>query len=229
MQKSQGEVFVFTDADCRFETTCLSALNSALLEFPQHKFFQLHLISDNSTLVGRSEDLRLTALQKHLLQPDGRIRYLNTAGFAARRICVASQELFDPVALRGEDTLLLVNLTQEGEIPTFLPKATVQHQVRLSLSQCLRKDMKAAWLEAKTFHLIASKGLRTRMGNRERLQMLRLTWGIASQASIGRTAWFFLIVRQAIQRVISAIYRIGRIGSSEKRTAKTSIRTKSLF
>ena len=46
-----------------------------------------------------------------MLQPDGRIRYLNTAGFAIRRTAVNVEEgLFDPVAIRAEDTLLLANL-----------------------------------------------------------------------------------------------------------------------
>lgn len=52
--------------------------------------------------MGRAEELRLRVFQEHMLLPDGRIRYLNTAGFAIRRARVKIEVgLFDPVALRG--------------------------------------------------------------------------------------------------------------------------------
>jgi glycosyltransferase involved in cell wall biosynthesis len=42
LQNAGGSVFVFTDADCRFQANCLSALATALNDFPQHNCFQLH-------------------------------------------------------------------------------------------------------------------------------------------------------------------------------------------
>ncbi len=223
VQNSKGDVLVFTDTDCRFETNCLSVLNSVLAEFPQHNCFQLHLAGDSSSLFGRAEDLRLLALQNHLLQPDGRIPYLNTAGFAIRREHLNSLDsLFDPVALRAEDTLLLVNLMEQGEIPFFVPKAMVQHTVNLSLTKCFRKDVRLAWLEAKTFELIAAKGVRVRIGNRERLQILRDTWRTSRQSSVGRAAWFVLAGRQMLQRMISALYTFLRMGFRKHPTSKAS-------
>ena len=81
-QISKGSILVFADADSRFQGNCLEALASTTRDFPQHSSFQLRLTGDCSTLVGRVEELRLITLQDHLLQPDGCLRYLNTAGFA---------------------------------------------------------------------------------------------------------------------------------------------------
>ena len=59
-------------------------------------------------MIGRTEQLRLAMLQAHLLQADGRIRYLNTAGFAVRRSAVdLTKGVFDPWPLRAEDTYLM--------------------------------------------------------------------------------------------------------------------------
>src|SRR5579863_5563575 len=85
VQGSKGSVLVFVDADCRLRTNCLAALSSTVANSPQHDCFQLRLVGNCSNLVGRAEELRLITFQNHMLQKDGRIRYLNTAGFAIRR------------------------------------------------------------------------------------------------------------------------------------------------
>ncbi|MGO9087693.1 MAG: glycosyltransferase family 2 protein [Candidatus Sulfotelmatobacter sp.] len=214
LQDARGSVFVFTDADCRLRANCLSALATALNDFPQHNYFQLRLTGDCSNLVGRAEELRLIALQNRMLQPNGRIRYLNTAGFAIRRVCVDIEaQLFNPVALRAEDTLLLVDLTQRGELPFFVADAIVQHAISMSLPACLRKDVRSAWLEGKTFQLIAAKGAHVRMSQKERLSMVSSMWKIAHQHSIGRSAWFVLVARQLLQRIVTFTYECLRIGS----------------
>ena len=69
VQVSKGEVLLFTDADCRFQINCLPALAKATAEFPEHKYFQLHLVGDCVGTVGRAEELRLAMLQAHLLGP----------------------------------------------------------------------------------------------------------------------------------------------------------------
>ncbi|MGA7030974.1 MAG: glycosyltransferase, partial [Candidatus Acidiferrales bacterium] len=151
VQAAKGEVLVFADADCRFQTNSLAALARAVAEFPQHKYFQLQLVGDCLGIIGRAEQLRLAMLQEQLLQPDGRIRYLNTAGFAIRRSAVdAEKGIFDPVALRAEDTFLMATLIGRGELPLFVADATIQHAIPLSLMQSLRKDMRSIYLEAKT-------------------------------------------------------------------------------
>lgn len=180
VERSNGDVLVFTDADCRFERGCLSALNSTISNSLRYGCFQLHLVGDCSTLLGRAEELRLIAIQDHAMQEDGRIRYLNTSGFAIRRSHWSIQKgLFDPAAQRGEDTLLLASLIRRGELPFFSRNATIVHSVSLSLTECLRKDIRSGWLEGRTFETIAAKGVRIRMDNRGRLRMLRSTWKVS--------------------------------------------------
>jgi glycosyltransferase involved in cell wall biosynthesis len=208
VRESKGEILLFTDADCRLDSNCLSELARAIAQSPQHSCFQLHLAGDCSTLLGRAEELRVIALQDQTLLPDGRIRLLNTAGFAIRRSHPSVQEgPFDSDALRGEDTLLLANLMQNGELPLFVPTATVRHSVSLSPLECLRKDLRSGWLEAITFKSVSAKGVRIRMSNGDRLRMLYSTWKTAGQRSLGRTAWAVLITRQLVERTLTVLYQ----------------------
>lgn len=208
IRNSQGAVLLFVDADSRLQANGLAALASAINKSPQHNCFQLRLVGNCSNLVGRAEELRLITFQQRMLQPDGRIRYLNTAGFAMRRTRVDIQAgAFDPLAFRAEDTLLLADLMQAGELPLFVPDALVEHYIPLSLAACFRKDIRSAYLEGRTYNIIASKGVRIRLTNRERLQLLLSMWRTAREPSIGRSAWFVLVVRQAIQRMISLGYK----------------------
>jgi glycosyltransferase involved in cell wall biosynthesis len=212
IRTSKGEVLLFVDADCRLLADCLAALSSVIATAPQHDCFQLRLIGNCSTLVGRAEHLRLLSFQSYMLQPDGCIRYLNTAGFAIRRKRVDIQDgVFEPAALRAEDTLLLAHLIQDGELPMFVPNAIVEHAIPLSLMQCLQKDIQSVALENTAYSIIASKGVKIRIKSRERLSLLQSMWKVADQGSIGRSAWFVLVVRQSLQRVISFAYRCLRI------------------
>jgi len=212
IRASKGSVLVFVDADCRFQANCLAALGSAITASREHSSFQLHLIGDCSRLVGKVEQLRLITLQNHLLQPNGCIRYLNTAGFALRRSRVdVEKEVFNPVALRGEDTLLLTDLMRDGELPLFLPDAVVQHAIPLSVVACVRKDFRSAYLEARTYELMSRKGVRIRVSHGERLRMLVSMWKTSRQDSIGRLAWFLLVGRQALRRALSFAYRCLRL------------------
>ena len=203
VQIAKGPILVFADADCRFQTECLAALRSAVANSP-HGCFQLHLVGNRATLVGKSEELRLITLQNHMLQPNGCVRYLNTAGFAIRRAEVdVGNRLFDPTVPRGEDTLLLVNLMQKGELPFFVTEAIVQHITPLSVIQCLRKDIRSAYLEGRAYDIIVSKGVHIRVKHRERFQMLLDMWRASATPTIGRAAWFVLVTRQLLQRITS--------------------------
>ncbi len=203
IQISRGSVLLFVDADCRCQTNCLAALGSTIAASPQYNCFQLRLSGECSRSVGRAEELRLTTLQNHMLQPNGCIRYLNTAGFAIRRSSVQIESgLFDPVALRAEDTLLLANLMQRGELPFFVADAKIQHDIQLSLLECFRKDIRSAFLEERTYDLIASRGIRIRMNHRDRLSMLWSMWKTSGQPSIGRSGWFVLTVRRALHGLL---------------------------
>jgi glycosyltransferase involved in cell wall biosynthesis len=207
VQSSAGSVLVFTDADCELQSNCLSALDAALLSFPQQNCFQLHLISDRSSLIGRAEELRLMSIQNQTLRPDGSIRYLNTAGFAVRRACISADgQLFDPGAQRAEDTLLLAELIRRGQLPLFVPDAIVQHTIKLSWADCLFKDMRSAWREGGTYDKIAAKGVTVRMGDRARMKMMASMWNTANQPSLGRMAWFVVIARRTVHRSVRFIY-----------------------
>jgi glycosyltransferase involved in cell wall biosynthesis len=208
IQNSRGSLLLFVDADCRLQAGCLAALHSTITESPQHNYFQLHLIGDCTGPVGRAEQLRLITLQNHLLQPDGCIRYLNTAGFAIRRTRVDIERgVFDPAALRAEDTMLLANLMQGGRLPLFVSDAIVQHAPPLSLMESLRKDIWSAFLEGRTYDTIASMGVKIRVTHRERFNMLLSMWKTSEQSSIGRVAWFMVAARQGVRLMITYAYR----------------------
>jgi len=220
---STGSTLLCVDADCRLQKGCLAALSEAIAASPEDNYFQLRLVGDCSRLVGKTEHLRLTTLQSQLLEVGGRIRYLNTAGFAIRRAAVRVETgLFDPGAIRGEDTLLLANLIERGDLPLFVADAIVQHEVPLSFAKCLLKDMRSAFLEGATYAQIASRGIQVRMSHRERLNMLACMWETSRLPAVGRWACFGLIVRQSLSRITSVVYRLlhPRAGShSTKATA----------
>jgi glycosyltransferase involved in cell wall biosynthesis len=213
IRNCKGNVLLFVDADCRLEKECLAELKTAISRAPKHDCFQLRLTGDRSTLVGRAEELRLSTFQSLMLQPDGRIRYLNTAGFAIRQSRAKTSEIFHPDALRGEDTLLLATLMQSGELPLFIPDAIVKHSIPLSLLKCLQKDIRTVYLEGPAFDMVASKGVKLRLTHRERLQLLASMWRAAKQNSLGRSAWFVVLIRQAFQRMASLGYRYVRRGT----------------
>ncbi|HTS12528.1 MAG TPA: glycosyltransferase [Candidatus Limnocylindrales bacterium] len=211
VQTSKGSVFVFADADCRFQRNALVALASTLANSPQHDCFQLRLAGDCSTPVGRIEHLRLTTLQDHLRQADGSIRYLNTAGFAIRRTRVTREGfVFDPAALRAEDTLVLANLIEAGELPFFVDDSIIEHAVSLSVADFFLKGVWSAYQEGRTYDVIAAKGVRIRVSHRERLSMLVSMWRASADPTIGRLAWFTLAARQSLRLVTSFAYRLLR-------------------
>jgi hypothetical protein len=207
-------VLLFVDADCRLDPNCLCALAAAIARSPEQTYFQLRLTGDRSNLVGRAEKLRLATFQDFMLQADGRIRYLNTAGFAIRRSQVGAGDVFHPEALRGEDTLLLANLIRAGELPLFVPDAVVEHSIPLSLMQCLSKDLRTVRLEGAAYEMISSKRVQIRLSNWERLRLLVLMWRDAWRNSLGMSAWLVVLLRQAFQRIASFGYRYLRIGSA---------------
>jgi glycosyltransferase involved in cell wall biosynthesis len=212
IRNSRGDVLLFVDADCRLDKNCLAVLNLVVARAPQHDSFQLLLTGDRSTLVGRAEELRLSTFQNLMLQPDGRIRYLNTAGFALRKKRTEG-EVFHPGALRGEDTLLLANLMQTGELPLFVSDAVIIHSIPLSLRECLRKDLRTVYLEGPAFDMVASTGVKLRLTHRERIRLLAFMWKAAKRSSLGYSAWFVVLIRQAFQRAASFGYRYLRVGT----------------
>jgi len=220
---AKGAVLLFVDADCKLQINCLATLASTISAFPQPNAFQLRLVGDRSRVVGRAEDLRLTTIQNHMLQPSGCIRYLNTAGFAIRRARVDSDgNLFDPVARRAEDTLLMTDLMRDGELPLYVTNATVQHAIPQSLMNWLCKTIRSAYLEARTYEIIGSPAARFRVSHRERPSMLRSMWKTSGQRSIGRLAWFVAVVRQSLRFVILSLADVLGGRSSLHRSTNSS-------
>jgi glycosyltransferase involved in cell wall biosynthesis len=200
---ARGELLVFVDADCRLDPGCFAALAKAVASAPQQNSFQLHLIGDPSRLVGRAEGLRLATVQDQLLQPNGCIRYIETSGAAIRRRRADPERgLFDARAMRAEDTILLSELMQEGELPLFVPGAIVQHAVSLSLRQYMLKAVRVAYLERQPFEFMDSKGIKVRVSHRKRLSMLLAMWRLSAQSSTGRLAWFVTAARQTLGRTV---------------------------
>jgi glycosyltransferase involved in cell wall biosynthesis len=209
IRHSAGEILLFIDADSIPQNDCLAALAQHIAASPARNYFQLCLAGIRSTLAGRAEDLRLIATQDFLLQPDGSIPYLNTAGFAVRRSCVdAEKGLFDERALRAEDTLLLANLKRSNQLPLFVPSAVVRHATDLSVPECLRKAVRSALLEARTHAIIATLGVDVLMNHRKRFGMLRSIWRISKTKSIGRGACILLVARQILRLVTLTVCRI---------------------
>ena len=212
----KGRRAAVVDADSRLQASRLAVLGTTIANAPQHNCFQLRLVGNCSNLVGRAEELRLITFQQRMLQPNGRNRYLNTTGFATRRTRANIEaDAFDPAPLRAEDTLLLADLMQAGELPLFAPDAIVEHYIPPSLVGCFQKDIRSAYLEGRTNSIIASKGVRIRLTRPERLRFLISLWKTARRPSIGRSAWFVVVVRQALLRTISFLYRCLRVGARE--------------
>jgi len=209
IRHSAGEILLFIDADSIPQNNCLAALGEHTVAAPSRNYFQLCLAGIRSTLAGRAEDLRLIATQDVLLQPDGSIPYLNTAGFAIRRSCVDLEKgLFDERALRAEDTLLLANLKRSNQLPLFVRSAVVRHATNLSVAECLRKSVRSARLEARTHSIIATLGVDVLMSHRMRFRMLRSIWKISKAKSIGRGACVLLVARQTLRFVTLFVCRI---------------------
>ena len=205
---ARGSVLVFADSDCKFQADCLANLASIIAASPQHSCFQLRLIGDPTTFVGKTEELRLTTLQTHLCQPDGCIRYLNTAGFAIRRARVNAEGFaFEPSAIRAEDTLVLANLMEGRELPFFAANAVIQHATPLSLMDYFLKAIWSAYQEGRTYDIITSMGVRVRANYRERLDMLFSMWKTSEQEPIGRLTFLVLAARQSLRLLTSFIYR----------------------
>jgi len=205
IQACNGSLLLFVDADSRLRTDSLAMLHAKIMESPNDSCFQLHLIGDRKTLVGKAEDIRLETIQHHTLQMDGRIRYLNTAGFSIRRSKVnLERQPFDAAARRGEDTLLLATMLMAGECPVFVDRALVRHEIALSPLQCLIKVVRSALLVASTYKRIHRMGIRIRVSHWHRMKMLFWMWAFSGQPSLGRSAWAFAVARQILCRVACA-------------------------
>ncbi|HEX8814403.1 MAG TPA: hypothetical protein VF753_02785, partial [Terriglobales bacterium] len=60
-----------------------------------------------------------------------------------------------------------------------------------------------AYLERVAYDRITTQGIRVRLSSGDRIKMLREMWQEAKSPNVGRAAWFLLVARQGLQRVVS--------------------------
>ena len=152
IQASHGALIFFTDCDCILDKSCLRNIFQCSSEYPNSNCFQCLLVGDSSTLVGTAEHLHLNFIQQYRRSAAGELVYLNTSGTAIRRSRInTSGQVFNPLALRAEDTYLLADFIKNGDLPRHVSSAIVLHNVRLSVGAYLWKGMRSGYLAARTF------------------------------------------------------------------------------
>jgi O-antigen biosynthesis protein len=209
VQESRGGVVLFTDCDCVLDPDCLSALARAAEQFPDDASFQLRLTADTRSTVGRAEALQHFAVQQGRLDDAGRLMYLNTSGFAIRRdFALSLGQLFDPLARRGEDTLLLSQLMKRGQMPHYLPGAAIQHAVRLPLLRYMWVGLGIGDKEGYAYAKIAMNAERLDSGTPQRWEQLKRLRRIAKEKSLGTGAFVTVFVRQALRLVGLKFHRM---------------------
>ncbi len=200
VQEAHGAVVLFTDCDCVLNHDCLRQLAVAAERFPDDASFQLRLTADTSSTVGRAEALQHFAVQQGRLDGAGRLMYLNTSGFAIRRDAVQRLgQLFDPLARRGEDTLLLSQLMERGQMPHYLPDAAIQHAVRLPLMRYMWVGLGIGYKEGYAYAKVAKNAEKLDSGSSQRWEQLKRLYRIAKEKSLGTGAFLTVFVRQVLR------------------------------
>jgi glycosyltransferase involved in cell wall biosynthesis len=209
LQETQGNVVLFTDCDCVLDPDCLRQLAVAADQFPDDASFQLRLTADTRSTVGRAEALQHYAVQQGRLDEAGRLMYLNTSGFAMRRdAALAFGQLFDPLARRGEDTLLLSQLMKRGQMPHYLPNAAIQHAVRLPLGRYMWVGLSIGYREGYAYAKIATNAEKLDSGSSQRWEQLKRLRRIAKEKSLGAAAFWTVFVRQVLRLFGLKFYRV---------------------
>jgi glycosyltransferase involved in cell wall biosynthesis len=193
---SRGGIILFVDADCFLDAGCLRILGVSVLAHGSSDFFQLRICGRRDNLVGKAEDLHQSTIQNCLLLPDGKIRWLNTSGFAIRMdSTVPNKNLFDERAVRLQDTLLLSVLIEKNTLPVFVSHAKVYHCPSLTVLQYIGKGMRTSYHEERTYSIIDSKGIQVRSNYLKRFFILYKMWDESSEKTIGRHAFFVVLTR----------------------------------
>jgi glycosyltransferase involved in cell wall biosynthesis len=209
VQEARGDVVLFTDCDCVLDPDCFHELAHAAEEFHGDVSFQLRLTADTRSTVGRAEALQHFAVQQGRLDNAGRLMYLNTSGFAIRRdAALALGQLFDPLARRGEDTLLLSRLMKRGQMPHYLPGAAIQHAVRLPLGRYMWVGLSIGYKEGYAYAKIATNAEKLDSGSSQRWEQLKRLRRIAKEKSLGTAAFLTVFVRQVLRLIGLKFYRL---------------------
>lgn len=209
LHAAAGAIILFLDCDCVLNQDCLASLMRATAVWPEKGFFQLHLVGDCISLVGKTEHLHLSTIQHNFVSEDGHIRFLAGGAFAVRRTFIPKDNaLFDSKVIRAQDTLLLSQLILLGQLPIFVPDAFVVHAVGLPLHRYLVKALRTGFLEGRAYRMINSCGTRIRINNRKRLRMLMESWNNSSSNCAEIVIFCLLVVRQTLKLTGFAVYSI---------------------
>ncbi|MGO8807835.1 MAG: glycosyltransferase family A protein [Candidatus Sulfotelmatobacter sp.] len=213
IEVARGELLLFVDSDCVLKPNCLCELERTFRERPQQLAFQLHIVGENSTMVGRAEWLNLHAIQSVLTDHDGCIRWLNTAGFAVVRSFVLSTGLrFEPRAIRAQDTYLLSELIRKGHLPYLATNCVVDHCVGLGITEYIYKSFRTAFATQRTYTLIQSNGVRVHATAEQRLRIFKAMIANANGRQFGLSAFLVAICRYASGKMGLIIARRLRCG-----------------
>lgn len=209
---AKGAILLFTDCDCVLDRDCLKRLAEQTAAHTQDDCFQLHLTGDTESPAGRAEQLQLSTVQQERTVSTGHLKYLNTSGFAIRsKSRYLEPELFDPNAKRGEDTLLLSRLMRDGLLPRYLPDAMIQHAVQLTLPLYVLKGLPSGYLEGYAYARMRAEGIRVSSSRRVRWNLLTRSAKSSDGSSPGFVALLTVVVRQALNWVGAALYRISHL------------------
>ena len=202
LEVAKGELLLFVDADCVLEPNCLFELEKVFRNRPLELAFQLQIEGENSSVVGRAEWLSLRAIQSVLVDGNGCIRWLNTAGFAAARTLLISNGLrFEPSALRGQDTYLLSELLRKGHLPYLATQCIVHHCIGLGITGYLYKSFRTAFANQRTYSLIESHGVQVNATAEQRLQIFKTMMKNANSRTFGISAFLVAALRYMFGKV----------------------------
>ena len=209
IEETEGEIIVFVDSDVIVGPDFLTRIMTAVDTHPEDLAFQIALSSGRGNLTERMEGLRLRATLRTLTRTDGRIAYANTSAFAIRKAALpANRDVFDPGAVRGEDTLLLAWLLRQGVTPRLIDGGRVIHSPRMGWVSYLLKHFKIGYYSAPAHAVLreSASGVLMEGGSRQRVLSCMLEdaagdfWNLA--------AFWLVLAAHGFERIGRSFYRI---------------------
>lgn len=209
VSRASGEIILFVDSDVVLLPDFMERLAASVEEHPGDSAFQSSLGSGKANLVERMEGLRLTATLMALDNGDGHVKYANTSAFAIRRSLVDTErDLFDPAAVRGEDTLLLAGLLRRRTMPRFVGDARAIHRPRVSLRGYIHKHFWIGYYTtpAREALMCASSGVI--LGSGGRGSVLKHMLAEASRDPADIPALPLVVIAHSLERAGRAAHRL---------------------
>ena len=203
--KASSDIVLFTDADCYLHLNSVENLIKSIDLNKNDNAFQLKIKSFTSTPVGLSEDIFQSSVQEAKTLKDGHIIWLNPAGFAVRKnsINIIGVDIFDPMALRAGDTLLLAHLLANNISPRFVPDAIVYHNPSLSIRKYIVKSFFSSFNEFYAYRQSVMKNINQKIGISNKidifLNVIRLSFNPTVQFSVSVSVIFIILSRKLAQ------------------------------